>query len=165
MDVNANFRPNGALQLGTYLQTGTLIDLAASRTGRRTMVEFWGDANIGRGVSVNLSVNHQRMRRDGGTAFEATVVNGGGSWQFDPRQRVRLTLQGSEVIRDPSLYAFPVNQLARDWAAQMVYSYKVNPRTAIYAGGSYGAFMDDDNLDMFGNSRSLFVKLSYGWQP
>ena len=165
VDVNANFRPNGSLQLGTYLQTGTLIDLAASRTGRRTMVEFWGDANIGRGVSVNLSVNHQRMRRDGGTAFEATVVNGGGSWQFDPRQRVRLTLQGSEVIRDPSLYAFPVNQLARDWAAQMVYSYKVNPRTAIYAGGSYGAFMDDDNLDMFGNSRSLFVKLSYGWQP
>ena len=35
----------------------------------------------------------QRMRRDGGTAFEATLVNAGGSWQFTPRQRLRLTLQ------------------------------------------------------------------------
>lgn len=165
VDTNGNFRPNGSLQLGTYLQTGTLIDLAASKTGRRTMVEFWGNADIGRGISVNLAVNRQQMRRDGGTAFEATVLNGGGSWQFDPRQRVRMTLQGSEVVRDPALYAFPINEVARDWAAQVVYSYKVNPRTALYAGGSYGAFMDDDNPDMFGNSRSLFVKLSYGWQP
>ncbi len=46
-----------------------------------------------------------------------------------------------------------------------MYSYKINPRTALYAGTSYGAFMDDDNRDLFGNTRSVFVKLSYGWQP
>ena len=72
------------------------------------------------------------------------------SWQFDPRQRIRLTLQGSEVLRDQSLYGTHVNEAARDWAAQAVYSYKVNPRTAVYAGASYGAFMDDDNQDLFG---------------
>ena len=87
------------------------------------------------------------------------------SWQVDPRQRVRLSLQGSEVERDAWLYATPVNALARDWAAQLVYSYKVNPRTALYAGASYGAFMDDDNPDLFGNTRSVFAKFTYGWQP
>ena len=56
-------------------------------------------------------------------------------------------------------------QRARDWAAQLVYSYKLNPRTAVYAGASYGAFMDDDHRELFGNTRSVFVKLSYGWQP
>ena len=105
------------------------------------------------------------MKRDGGTAFEATVANIGGSWQFDPRQRLRLTLQGSEVLRNQALYPQAVNATARDWAAQLVYSYKVNPRTALYAGASYGAFMDDEHLNMFGNTRSVFVKLSYGWQP
>jgi predicted porin len=105
------------------------------------------------------------MRRHGGTAFEATVLNAGGSWQFDPRQRLRLTLQGSEVLRDPALYADVVNETARDWATQLVYSYKVNPRTAVYAGASYGAFMDDDNPDLFGNTRSVFLKITYGWQP
>lgn len=164
-DVNANFRPNGNLQLGAYLQAGTLIDRDANRTGRRTMIELYGSANVGRGIATDWDIVHQRMRRDGGTAFEATVVNAGGSWQLDPRQRLRLTLQGSQVKRDQALYANPVNATSRDWAGQAVYSYKINPRTALYAGASYGAFMDDDNPDLFGNTRSVFLKLSYGWQP
>jgi hypothetical protein len=165
VDLNANFRPTGNLQLGVYLQAGTMLDRDASRTGRRTMVEVWGNTNVGRGVALDWDVVRQRMRRDGGTAFTATVLIAGGSWQFDPRQRVRLTLQGSEVKRDQALYVDTVNATSRDWAAQMVYSYKINPRTALYAGASYGAFMDDENPTLFGNSRSVFVKLSYGWQP
>lgn len=164
-DINANFRPNGKLQLGAYLQAGTLIDRGANKTGRRTMLEVFGNANIARGIAVDWDIVHQRMRRDGGTAFKTTLVNAGGSWQFDPRQRLRLTLQGSEVQRDQALYATAVNESARDWAAQVVYSYKLNPRTALYAGASYGAFMDDDHRELFGNTRSVFVKLSYGWQP
>jgi hypothetical protein len=165
VDVNGNFRPTANLQLGAYVQVGTMIDLDASRTGRRTMLEQWGNANVGRGLTMDWDIIRQRMRRDGGTAFEATVVNAGGSWQFDPRQRLRVTLQGSEVERNQALYADTVNETSRDWAAQLVYSYKINPRTALYAGTSYGAFMDDDNPDLFGNTRSVFVKLSYGWQP
>ena len=164
VDVNGNFRPSGNLQLGAYVQVGTMLDLAAMETGRRTMLEVWGSANVGRGIALDWDLIRQAMRRDGGTAFEATVVNAGGSWQFDPRQRLRLTLQGSEVERDPSLYPDPIEQASRDWAAQAVYSYKVNPRTVVYAGASYGAFMDDENPDLFGNTRSLFVKLSYGFQ-
>ena len=164
-DVNANVRPNGKLQLGVYVQAGTMIDLAAEKTGHRTMIEQWGSLNIGRGIAMDWDIIRQRMRRDGGTAFEAILVNTGGSWQIDPRQRLRLTLQGSEVQRDPALYVQAVNETARDWAGQVVYSYKVNPRTAVYAGGSYGAFMDDDNPELFGNTRSIFLKLSYGWQP
>lgn len=165
VDVNGSFRPTANLQLGAYATVGTMIDLAAEKTGRREMAEVWGNLNVGRGLAMDADISRQRMRRDGGIAFEATVLNAGGSWQLDPRQRLRLTLQGSEVLRNPALYAFDVNRTARDWAAQVVYSYKVNPRTALYAGTSYGAFMDDDNLELFGNTRSVFLKLSYGWQP
>lgn len=164
-DVNASFRPNGKLQLGAYVQVGQMLDLAADRTGRRTMLELSGNLNVGRGIALDMDLVHQRMRRDGGTAFTASVLNAGGSWQFDPRQRLRITVQGSKVDRDPALYLDAVNESARDWAAQLVYSYKVNPRTALYAGASYGAFMDDDHRELFGNTRSVFVKLSYGWQP
>ena len=164
-DINTNFRPTAALQLGLYLNVGTMIDLAAEKTGRRTMVEFWGNANIGRGINTDWEITRQEMRRDGGTSFETLLVNAGGSWQFTPHQRVRLTVQGSKVKRNPLLYTIPVNARARDWAAQLVYSYKLNPRTALYAGGSYGAFMNDDHPDMFGSARSVFLKLSYGWQP
>ena len=68
-------------------------------------------------------------------------------------------------LRDMALYADPIEARSRDWAAQAVYSYKVNPRTVVYAGASYGAFMDDDHPALFGDTRSVFLKLSYGFQP
>ncbi len=165
VDVNGEFRPLANLFLGAYLSAGKLLDLTAARTGRRHMIEVWGNSNLGRGVNLEWDITRQRMQRDGGTAFRTTVGNATGSWQLNPRQRLRLTLQGSEVLRDQTLYVNPVNEKARDWAAQLVYSYKLNPRTAVYAGGSYGAFMDDDNPELFGNTRSVFMKVSYGWQP
>lgn len=165
VDVNAEFRPSGSLFLGAYITAGRILDLIAARTGRRQMIEFWGNTNISRGVNVEWEVTHQRLQRDGGTAFRTSVLNATGSWQVTLRQRLRLTLQGSEVLRDQALYVNPVNEKARDLAAQLVYSYKLNPRTAVYAGGSYGAFRDDDNPEMFGNTRSVFMKVSYGWQP
>ena len=79
--------------------------------------------------------------------------------------KTELALQGSDVIRDPALYLQPVKRHSRDAAAQLIYSYKVNPRTALYAGTSFGSFMDDANPEMFNNSRSLFLKFSYAWQP
>lgn len=165
VDINGSVRPNGNLQLGAYASVGTMIDLAAARTGQRTVLELFGSLNIGRGMALEWDVTRQQMRRDGGTAFRASVANATGSWQIDPRQRLRVTVQGSDVRRNQSLYVDAVEQRARDWAAQLVYSYKLNPRTALYAGAAYGAFMDDDNPQLFGNTRSVFVKLSYGWQP
>jgi hypothetical protein len=165
VNVDADFRPSGRLLLGAFVRAGNFVDLAAARTGRRITVENWGNVNLGRGANVEWEITRERMRRDGGTAYETTVLNGGGSWQFTPAQRLRFTLQGSEVLREQALYATPVNAKARDWALQVVYSYKINPRTALYAGGTYGAFLDDENPEMFGNTRSVFLKLSYGWQP
>ncbi len=165
LSLYGNFRPTADLQLGTYMNFGQQLDLRASRTGRRAMIGQWGNVNIGRGATLQWDVSRQRLARDGGTAFEASIADLRMGWQLDPRQRLRLTLQGSEVTRDAALYAGPVNQVARNVGAQVVYSYKVNTRTALYAGTSYGAFMDDDNRDLFGNTRSVFLKFSYGWQP
>jgi len=165
LSLYGNFRPTADLQLGTYMNFGQQLDLRASRTGRRAMVGQWGNINVGRGATLQWDVSRQRLRRDGGTAFEASIADLRLGWQLDARQRLRMTVQGSEVTRDQALYARPVNQVARDWGAQAVYSYKVNPRTALYAGTSYGAFLDDDNRELFGNTRSVFLKLSYGWQP
>jgi hypothetical protein len=135
-DFSGSFRPLGNVQVGMNLQVGTMLDLTAEKTGQRSMLEVFGNAEVGRGVALNWDVILQRMRRDGGTAFIAKVLNAGGSWQR-----------------------------ARDWAAQVVYSYKLNPHTALYAGAAYGAFMDDDHHELFGNTRSVFLKMSYGWQP
>lgn len=165
IDFSGDFQPTGTLQLGAMLQVGTRLDLNAARTGRSTLLELSASADVGRSAAISLDLIRQTLRRDGSTAFTAMVFNAGGSWQLDPRQRLRLSLQGSSVHRNQALYAAPVEAHRRDLAMQLVYSYKVNPRTALYVGASYGAFMDDDHPELFNNTRSVFAKLSYGWQP
>ena len=74
-------------------------------------------------------------------------------------------MQASEIDRDQALYAQPVTHHARDVAAPLLYSYKLNPRSAVYAGYSEGGYSDDQVLDVFSNTRSVFLKLTYAWQP
>ena len=153
------------MQFGANLRVGPQIDLAASRRGRGRFVDVWGNLSLGLGYSFDFDLFRQDLQRDGGTAFAATVLDTRFGWQIDPRQRLRIALQASRVDKDPVLYADPVNRHARDLAAQLIYSYKLNPRTALYAGGTIGGFLDDDNQDMFASSRGVFLKLSYGWAP
>jgi len=165
VDVFGSMTPRSGVRLGGKFRVGPQIDLNASRRGQGRYIDVYGNFAFGRGLSVDTDLFQQSMHRDGGTAFKATVFDLRFGWQFDPRQRLRIAVQGSNVDKDPTLYTDPVNAQSRDVGAQLIYSYKVNPRTALYAGGTVGGFLDDDNPDMFASQRGLFVKLSYGWQP
>ena len=162
---SGSFRPRAGMLFGAYLRGGPQLDLAASRRGHGRVAETWGELDIGRSLNLSWSITRQRLRRDGGTAFDASLADIRLGWQLDTRQRLRLALQGNRIARDPLLYPRRVDAHSRNTAAQLIYSYKVNPRTALYAGTSLGALMDDANPDLFSNTRSVFLKLSYGWQP
>ena len=165
VNLFGSMTPSSAMQVGANFRVGPQIDLAASRRGQGRYFDIWGNFAFGRGLSANLDLFQQSLRRDGGTAFEATVLDARMAWQLDPRQRLRIAVQASNVDKDPSLYDEPVNRHGRDLGAQLVYSYRVNPRTAIYAGGTIGGFLDDENRELFASTRGVFVKLTYGWQP
>lgn len=165
VNLYGNITPRSGLQVGGNFRTGPQIDLAAARRGQGRFFDVYGNLSFGRGLSVNVDLFQQSLRRDGGTAFSATVLDTRLAWQIDPRQRVRIAIQASRINKDPALYVDPVNRHARDLAAQLIYSYKVNPRTALYAGGTLGGYLDDNNPDLFASGRGVFLKLSYGWQP
>ena len=165
MTAYAQMTARPGLRLSTFIRVGDQLDLAASRVGRIRQWDPSVTMDIGRGVNLNVSYSHQRLQRDGGTAFDARLLDARASWQLDPRQRLRLSVQGSEVHRDPALYTRPVNQRTRNVGGQLLYAYKLNPRSALYAGYSHGAFADDRIDTLFDSNRSVFLKLSYAWQP
>lgn len=172
---------------GSWQRSGDMLDLTASRMGQGVIWEPYVELDIGRSLNLKLNHSRQRLRRDGGTAFDARVLDGRLSWQLDPQQRLRLSVQAGDVKRNQALYTFPladcpitvapdatncvvpVKSRVHDITAQLMYSYKVNPRTALYAGYSHGAFDIDREGEPrdapFDSSRSVFLKLSYAWQP
>lgn len=165
LNLYGNFTPRSGIKLGSSFRIGPQIDLQAARRGQGRYIDLWGELSLGLGYSVEFDLFRQDLLRDGGTAFAATVFDTRFGWQIDPRQRLRIAVQGSRIDKDPALYEEPVNAHARNLAAQLIYSYKVNPRTALYAGGTIGGFLDDEQPTLFASSRGVFLKLSYGWQP
>ncbi|MGH8049773.1 MAG: DUF5916 domain-containing protein [Arenimonas sp.] len=150
-----------------FLRQGEQIDYRNAKLADITEISPSVDFNIGKGISFKLDHTYQKLSRDNGNVFTANLSDARLSWQLDPRQRLRLSLQYGSTIRDLFLYNVPANfdSEATDLSMQLLYSYKINPRTAFYAGYSEGQFSDDQFPDLFVGSRALFTKFSYAWQP
>jgi hypothetical protein len=71
---------------------------------------------------------------------------------------VRAILQHSDIRRDQDLYEDVADELERDFFIQLLFSYKVNPRTVFFAGHSEGGSENQDRT-MKSTSRAVFLKI------
>jgi len=83
-------------------------------------------------------------------------------WQFNTRTFVRAILQYSDIQRDQDLYEDVIDELERDFFVQLLFSYKVNPRTVFFAGYTEGGFKNQD-FTMTTTGRAVFLKIGYAW--
>jgi len=159
--------PNSILSFGTFARIGEQIDFRNAKLADITEFRPWINLNIGKGVNFRIDHAYQELSRDGGDVFVANLSDIRLGWQINTRQRLRLALQYGNTVRDLFLYAAPITAKMEqsDLSAQLLYSYKINPRTAFYAGYSEGQYSDDDYHELFATNRALFMKLSYAWQP
>ena len=67
------------------------------------------------------------------------------------------------VDRDPALYVEEVEAESRDLANQLLFAYKINPQTVVFAGYS-DSLRDDPAGDLVRDARTFFVKLGYAWR-
>jgi hypothetical protein len=125
--------------------------------GKITTVQPNVTLNLGR--SLTLSVNHyyERLTHDGDEIYLANLTDFRLSWQFNLRQRLRLALVRGDFQFDNG------SGRVRDLSSQLIYSYKINPRTAMYVGYADNYFGDQDQT-LFQTGRALFVKLGYAWE-
>lgn len=159
--------PNARVSLGIFLRNGEQIDFRNAKLADITQIDPFINLNIGKGISFRFNHTYQELSRDAGDVYVANLSDARLSWQFNYRQRLRLSLQYGNTIRDKFLDVRPleINAETSDLGAQLLYSYKINPRTALYAGYSEGQFSDDAFPDLYTTNRALFMKLSYAWQP
>jgi hypothetical protein len=150
------------------MQRGEQIDYTNSRLADQRRIQPQVDWNATRHLLVRLRYTADRLSsKDGPTVFDAKLVDLRLTWQFNVRSFVRLTLQDQHIERNVDLYD---NRLATDpvtssLATQLLYSYKLNPQTVLFAGYSDNSIEDDFTGDLEKTGRTLFFKLSYAWTP
>lgn len=156
-------KPTGGFSAGAYLRHGDAIDFDNSRAGKVFQFEPWVNLRLGEHLSINASHLYQELDVAGGNLFKARVTDLRTVWQFNTRMSVRWIAQYRDVTRDTALYIDEVDARSRNWGNQFMFSYKVNPRTLLYAGYSDGQeAIDGDPFDE--QVQTVFVKLSYAWQ-
>ena len=175
--VYGEFKPLSGLFFGVFARHGSRVDLSNTRLGRITTIQPTITVNLGRSLSASIDHNYERLSRDGGDVYVANLTDLRVSYQFSLRQRLRLALLRSDLVLDPSLFQdpsqIPVHQ--RSISTQLIYSYKINPRTALYGGYADGYFGGDVDTGtdptplfayqpVFQTGRTLFFKIGYAWE-
>jgi hypothetical protein len=155
-------RPSAAFAFRLDGAVGDWIDYDNLRPADRTRISARIEINLGRHLELELSHLYSVLDVEGGRLFEANVPEFGAVWQFNTRTFVRAIVQYTDIVRNQDLYEDVVDELERDFFVQLLFSYKLNPRTVFFAGYSEGGAQTQDT-DLTTIGRAIFLKIGYSW--
>lgn len=157
--------PNQLFSYRMFVRKGDRVDLANNRLGDQSYFEHEVELNLGKHFRFEIEQTRSRLDANNQALFDAQIYDMRGTYQFDPRQFVRLVVSYSDVDRNQSNYIDDVDANSRNIGLQFLYSYKVNPLTKFFVGLSHGATDNDDLVKLTANNQSVFMKFSYAWLP
>jgi hypothetical protein len=155
-------RPSASFSYRLFAFVGDWVDFTHVQPADRTRISHRIDLDLGRHLEIELEYLYSALDVEGGRLFTAQVPQTRIVWQFNARTFVRAILQYYEIERDQDLYEDIVEELERDFFIQLLFSYKVNPRTVFFAGYSEGGYGNQD-FSLTSTGRSVFLKLGYSW--
>lgn len=160
--VYGSWTPHHAFQCGLSLDRGDWIDFDHGRPADRWSVAPWIGLRPGRHLSLDLAHDARELHVEPGRLFAAGVTELRGVWQFNLRLLVRMILQYTDIDRSPLLYDEPVDRETRRRLVQLLFSYKVNPRTVVYLGYTDGA-SGSEWFPVKTEDQVIFAKVGYAF--
>lgn len=156
-------RPNRVVRMEMFSRFGDQIDFDNTRPGRELSLNPEVSLNLGLRLRADLDYNYRRMNVEEGRLFDAHLSQVRLIYQFNIRTFVRAIVQYSNVDRNTELYIDDdVEANTQDLFTQLLFSYKVNPRTVVFVGYSDTREGDED-LSLTQSNRTVFLKLGYSW--
>ena len=164
--IVAGMRPTPNLFTFIFAEDAKAIDFANTRRGDLQTYEIEVDYRLGRHLSLEAELRHQRFNLNAGVLFKANITDLRATYQFNNRSFIRLTTQYVDVDRNLNLYLDPndLSSTNKDIATQLLYSYKINAQSRFFVGYSDAGFQDDQFDAIKKTARTFFVKASYAWQ-
>ncbi|HYN19953.1 MAG TPA: hypothetical protein VE078_03260, partial [Thermoanaerobaculia bacterium] len=164
LNVYTEMSPTGSLYFSLFAKVGDQTDFANTQAGEIVQLEPFVRYLVGRHVRLSFSHLFQRLDVKGGQLFEANLSQLTTVYQFNARMFVRLITQYTDVQRDSTLYTFDVNAKTQQLFNQLLFSYKLNPQTVLFAGYSDNS-LGTERVDLTRDNRTFFLKLGYAWVP
>ncbi len=162
------FQPTSQLELELWAVFGDQVDFANTQAGEVLTLKPEIRLDLGRHLRTRLSHEFRRLDVDGGTLFEANLTQARFLYQLNLRTFLRAVFQLTDVTRDPTLYTIDdtmdddIEARTQRLFTQLLFSYKLNPRTVLFLGYSDN-YRGDQDIQLTQENRALFLKVGYAW--
>lgn len=114
-------------------------------------------------LTLDLTLNREWLDVAGGRLYTADVQRLKTTYSFSAKSLVRVIGQYVRTNSNPSLYVFPIESRSGSFLGSVLYSYKLNWQTVLFAGyGDDRVLLETNNLVKA--DRSFFFKVSYAIQ-
>jgi len=160
----ASIRPAGWIYLRNQLRLGYGIDYTDARRGFLTGIAPRLAFVLGRHVELTLDHQFEELSVEAGRLYTANISATRLVYQPTNSMMLRAILQYVNYDREPENYISSVDSKYESLFSQLLFSYKLGPRTVFYLGYSGNAF-GHDTVALTSSDRTLFMKVGYAWTP
>lgn len=160
--IQGGFWPTSNLQLGAYTIFGNQIDYANTRLGKRFRMNPWLSYNLGKHLRFSFNHNYERMTVGDARLYTANISQLTAIYQFNVRTFFRTIVQYVDYDYNPANYTFEIDSEDRRFFTQLLFSYKINPRTVLFLGYTDN-YEGTQDFGLTQSDRTFFIKLGYAW--
>ena len=164
LELSLSLKPSRDLQAWIALAAGGQVDYTNVQSGDAVNLDLGLVYRLGRHLRFQLQNLHETMDVDQGWLYRANIAQLEGTWQLNVRTFIRAILQHVAYDYNAELYEDGRGSQEEELYAQLLFSYKVNPRTVVFVGYSEDS-RGDATYDLTPAIKSVFVKLGYAWVP
>ncbi|MCP4155374.1 MAG: carbohydrate binding family 9 domain-containing protein [bacterium] len=155
-----NFKPAGGWDVAVMAAIGEGIDYSNSRPADSIFLNPAIEFAVGKHLNINLNHIFQKLSLDGENIFTVNLLQTRFIYNINIRTFVRAILQYTHIDRNPGLYSFAVEAQSKQLFTQLLFSYKLNPKTVLFLG-----YSDNHHgwggLDLTRANRTFFLKIGY----
>jgi hypothetical protein len=161
IEVSGGVRPTGSLSFDLSSRFGDQIDYRNGRIGYRVRLRPRLVWNASTHLALELRNTFERMDVQGQRYYDAAVSQATLSYQFNVRTFVRAIVQYVDYdYTEGGLAKASIPDDVERLFTQLLYSYKLNPRSVLFVGYTENSAGGRD-FDLTEVDRTLFVKLGY----
>jgi len=155
-------QPTGSFQGGISLSHGDEIDYAHVRGGKYFQISPELNWKWGTHIQLNISYLYQWLKIEGERLFLAQLPQMHFIYHLNSRAFFRAILQYQDIDRNLDLYTSDIEKTTRTLFSQLLFSYKLNPRTVLFIGYSDN-YLGFDGISLTQAGRTFFLKIGYAW--
>jgi hypothetical protein len=156
-------QPSAVVWLAFYGNLGDQVDYENVRPGWQVQANPALQLNISRRLVFRLDHNYQRMSVGGRELYTANITQGSAIYHLSARTFFRAIVQYVDYRYNAANYTFAIDPVYKHLFSQLLFSYRLNPRTVLFLGYSDNA-LGSQEYRLARSDRTVFMKVSYSWQ-